>query len=253
MSIEDHVEIKLDTLNAISAHEHKLVEAAPEKYGAYWENAEKSVMAIQTFSVKYEREALVSMFLLVAMNQYASLALLSAARKHAAQSALCFRFMLEAAVLSAYSLFDDQMSQLSKPGTAQSIVEKFMNLKESKNIRKKAHAWIEESFPTHSSRIEELKTKYINKIYAHVNIPNVISAVRSAEKISGSLFFDAEDSYAIKRSMWAITDGILCSIDLVSASFAKSSKGKLDPRALSRLYKIQQVHLKLKTELKKGR
>ncbi|MFH1447126.1 MAG: hypothetical protein ABIG43_06950 [Chloroflexota bacterium] len=243
-----------DFLVEFSQEEHQLVEEAVRQYGKYWHHATRCVAVINEMMIRWHSDTILISTLLLFSGQQAALAVLSAVRQHAAQSAMCFRLMLESMMLTTYATSDPRLTaDLREALNSPTILEKLLKPRLSNKLMGKVYPWIKRSYPNHSQRIDQLKSKYLNRLYTHPNLATVIASYRSGQGKSGKMYFDAEDNYAVRRSLWIIADGILCTVGLLSQSLTKSASGMITKDTLINLQRLEGDGVILREELKQGR
>lgn len=187
--------------------ESNLVLMASKNYGSFFDNAVGMYNLLHSFIVSVPAKYFVFTYYWSVVKRSHLLALLSAFRRHYAQSKANLRQMLEAGVLAAYSLsVNDARRFLSSDGKDLSE-----HLEQTKND---AYNWIEQNYQISSDAIKRNKL-LINKIGMHANIVEAHNSNKITERGAEMPFFDFIDRHSEKTSIWHISNMIMGIMDLI--------------------------------------
>jgi hypothetical protein len=132
------------------------------EYGRYYENAYLATMLFADFFDKISGDRWVFARFVSQARKCLVLALLSAVRRHQAQSSMDVRQAIEASVFAAFSIeHPDYRFFLNSSGE--------LTLKHSKNSSSKIYKWLNNQYNQHSLVLKHFKSS-INEYAAHQNL-----------------------------------------------------------------------------------
>jgi hypothetical protein len=203
------MDFKQDAITDIIESESQMVLHGLERYGQYFVNASNFNDLLQQFIKSVDSSRYVFAMFLSQIRKHYLLAYFSTLRLQHTQAMMNLRQMLEAGSCAAYAIANpDQF------GFANFDRNGIMN--PSRNLTRKRNKWLKENFKDGSDTIENMKG-IINNSAAHSNI---VAAHRNF-KFDGEQgkfvtpFFDFEDDYHLKTSLWQIGNAAMALMGLL--------------------------------------
>lgn len=188
------------SIENLSSQENELTKRAKQDYGKIFDNAHASVSLLWEFidSVDKERTYMFMLFL-SQVRKSVTLAMLSAIRRHEVQIYMMLRQALESACRAVYGLHfqnQEEFKKIIKHNTFEQVNDK---------IKNKCYPFIDTHYPHHSKIIKDWKDE-INNMFSHANMTTAHSTFEYLDDKIGNSFFDKEDDFFIKSSLWQIAN-----------------------------------------------
>jgi hypothetical protein len=205
------MEFKQSTFGEIIESERLMVLTAPERFGAFYENALATSNLLQhgITGVPLNRSFFAMLGSQIKIHH--TLALFSFVRLHQIQGLMNLRQVLEAAADAAYAIaHEDDITHFAR-------VDENGILHPSQALKTKRYKWLEAYYKAGSDSIKLLKDS-INEYGSHTNIVQAYNNYRakfdSPEPFYATSFFDNEDAYHVKTDLWRAANIALCVMDL---------------------------------------
>jgi hypothetical protein len=190
------MDLKQSTIGEIIESERSLVLAAPERHGDYYGHALDASVLLSHFIKSLDPDRFVFGRYHAWVKKHHLLALISTVRLHQAQATMDLRQVLEAGCLAAYAI--------ANPDPSLFVTEdKNGLLNSSPRLTGNAYKWLDQNYPQGSRNIKQMKDD-INETTAHANLAYTGANFEVVHDGVSSLFFDFEDSHAVKTELWRI-------------------------------------------------
>jgi hypothetical protein len=211
------MEFQQRTIPEIIESEKLMVQTAPDRYGAHYENAMACSLFLSTCIKSVDQSRTLFAMFLSQVKKYHLLAVFSTVRLHQVQSVMNLRHTLEAGASATYAIANID------PADFVDTDEKGI-LDPSKRLTQKRYAWLDKNYPDHSREMKAMKD-LINASMAHANLlhTNNTSKMDEAAGHLSAPFFDIEESWFVQADLWRIANA---GIGLMGFFYAVSSDHK---------------------------
>lgn len=188
--------IKQGNFDEIVKTEASLALAAPERFGAFYENAVRFNLLLGSGIKSVKSDRYVFAAFLSIIRKHHALALLSAVRLHHVQTMMNLRQVLEAGSCAAYAIANTDEADFVK-------IDEDGLLDPSKDLTNKRYKWLNEKYPAGSRSIKGMKD-HINSVSAHANLVDAASVFNYDDKSNQFLtpMFDDENEFVITSDIW---------------------------------------------------
>lgn len=206
--MEIAMEFKQKTIQEILESETLMVLTAPERYGAYYDNALACSMFLTHFVKSIDIDRWVFGSFLSQVKKHHTLSLFSTVRLHKVQAMMNLRQALEAGANAAFAI--------ANPDHAHFVdTDDHGILDPAKSLTGKRYKWLDENYPAGSQAIKALKDQ-INQVTAHSNLVTTHNNFEtdSEEAMFSAPFFDIEDKYHVETDLWMIARAAIILLDI---------------------------------------
>jgi hypothetical protein len=237
------MEIKQSTIGEILDSEHEMALHAEEHYGEFYANANAFVALFGSFIKSIDRDRYIFAMFLSQARKHHMLALLSVVRLHHIQAMMDLRQVLEAGACAAYAIANTDPKDFAD-------VDEQGILIPSQELTVKRYKWLDANFSAGSEAMKGMK-EAINKSAAHSNIVYEHNNFQlgEGEQVFGTPFFDIEDDYYVKTSLWQSGNIALTLMDTFYGVAQKHGGIKFAEDFVSRLKEYEAQNHKLKEEM----
>jgi hypothetical protein len=214
---------------------------AEKKYGDYLNNALEANVLLEDFIEKFDSSAFLFMTFLTQVRIYHTLTIFSIIRQHHIQGQIDLRLAIESVVNACYALGHPKNQK-------DFVIEKDGDWEISKDLDKKRYFWLDK-YSAQAPYFKNAKER-INKDSAHSNL--IYAFLNFGEITPDQLkmsFFDKDDDYLEKNSLWNIANFAIGALDLFYGVNKDYSLITFSKDFEKRLGDLEKENIRLKEEM----
>lgn len=200
---------KQSTFQDILNSEWAMVQSAPKRYGALFDNALQANSFLASAVKSIDADRFIFAGFLALIRKHHMLAILSVVRFHHVQAMMNLRQVLEAGACAAYAIQHtdaDDFADTNVDGT----------LELPQKLVVKRYKWLAEKYPAGSDAIKRMKD-HLNASASHANIVSTTLTLKydKIDRTFPTTFFDEEDDFVVKSGLWNTANIGLGLVDLL--------------------------------------